>query len=268
MSADVTYKVEIELSTKGNLARELGGLGGRADALDSAFAKIGATLDSAIDRAASLVSTMAKIGAVGAGAAITYGVVKLNNELEKTQIALGAIFKANNLTSDIEGGIGLAGGVMKDMRRDAAALPGEFKDLVGIFKTVSVPGFQAGASIDELRKLSAHAMAVSAVVGLPMEQTARELAMLMEGRAGAHNVLGMRLAGLGGDRAEAFNKLPAAERLAAVRADLEKFAPAIEAYSHSFEGLSSTLIDNAKRFLGAATLPLFDRIKTALSDAN
>jgi hypothetical protein len=101
-----------------------------------------------------------------------------------------------------------------------------------------------------------------------MEQASRELAMLLEGRAGAHNVLGMRLAGLAGERAEAFNKLTAADRLAAVRKELEKFAPAIEAYSHSFEGLSSTLVDNAKRFLSLATTPLFDRIKGVLGDAN
>jgi hypothetical protein len=44
--------------------------------------------------------------------------------------------------------------------------------------------------------------------------------------------------------------------------------PAIEAYKQSFEGLYSTLIDNSKRFLGLATLPLFERIKTTLGEAN
>ena len=166
-------------------------------------------------------------------------------------------------------GMSVASSVMAQMRKDAAALPGEFRDLVGIFKTISVPGFQAGASIDQIRSLAAQAMAVSQVMGLPMEQASREMAMLLEGRAGApHNVLGMRMAGLGGERAEAFNKMPAADRLETVRKELEKFAPAIEAYSHSFEGLSSTLVDNAKRFLGLATAPIFDRIKGVLSDAN
>ena len=111
-------------------------------------------------------------------------------------------------------GMSVAADVMSQMRKDAAALPGEFRDLVGIFKTISIPGFQAGASVDEIRAVAAQAMAVSQVMGLPMEQASRELAMLLEGRAGAHNVLGMRLAGLAGQRAEAFNKLTAADRLA------------------------------------------------------
>jgi hypothetical protein len=273
--SDVSYKVEIELSTKGNLSQRLGGFASKAEGLDTLFAKVGATassiggaIEGAVDKAASLVGTFAKLGAVAVGGTLVYGVAKLNNELERTQIALAAIFKANDLTTSIDAGMGLAGSVMKQMRRDAAELPGEFRDLVGIFKTVSVPGFQAGASINELRKLSAMAMSVSAVVGLPMEQTARELALLMEGRAGAHNVLGMRLAGLGGEKAHAFNKLSAPERLRVVTKELEKFAGAIDLYKKSFDGLSSTLIDNGKKFLSAATGPLFERVKGTLGGVN
>jgi hypothetical protein len=273
--SDATYQVEIQLSTKGNLASSLGGLTGHAASLDTSFANVGASvsalgasLDSAVDRAAGLAITLAKIGGAAIGAGLTYGVVKLNNELEKTGIALAAIFQANGITSNIDQGLGVAADVMAQMRKDAAELPGEFQDLASIFKTISVPGFQAGASITELRKLSAMAMASGAVMGLPMEQTGRELAMLMEGRAGAHNTLGMRLAGLGGDRAKEFNHLAAPERLAAITKELERFAPAINAYKTSFDGLSSTLVDNAKRFLSTATSPLFDRVKDTLAGIN
>lgn len=277
--ADVTYRVAIELATTGNLRTEVSGSISKLDALGGLIGRVGeqaATLagslagafERAVEGAANLAATVAKVGGAAAFGAVTYGTVLLNKELENTQIALAAIFGANGLTSSMPQGMSVAGDVMSKMRADAAALPGEFQDLVGIFKTISVPGFQAGASIDQLRGLAAQTMAVSQVMGLPMEQASRELAMLLEGRAGAHNVLGMRVAGLGGERAEAFNKLPAADRLQVVRHELEKFAPAIEAYSHSFEGLSSTLVDNAKRFLGQATSPLFDRIKGALSDAN
>ena len=277
--SDVTYRVAIELAAGGNLALEvdrsiskldgLGGLLGRASEQASTLAgSLGRAFEAGVEGAASLAVSLAKVGAVAAFGAVSYGTLLLNKELENTQIALAAIFGANSVTSSMPAGMTVAADVMTQMRKDAAALPGEFSDLVAIFKTISVPGFQAGASIDELRKLSAQAMAVSQVMGLPTEQASRELAMLLEGRAGAHNVLGMRLAGLGGDKAEHFNKLPAAERLVVVRTELGKFAPAIDAYAHSFEGLSSTLVDNAKRFLSVATSPLFDRIKGALSDAN
>lgn len=276
---DVTYRVAIELATTGNLHSEVGRSISKLDGLGGTLSRIGGeastlagslagVFEGAVEGAASLAASLLKVGSAAAFGAVTYGTLLLNKELESTQIALAAIFGANGITSSMPQGMGVAADVMSQMRKDAAALPGEFRDLVGIFKTVSVPGFQAGASINDLRALSAQAMAVSQVMGLGMEQTARELAMLLEGRAGAHNVLGLRLAGLGGERAEAFNKLPAAERLETVRRELEKFAPAIDAYSHSFDGLSSTLLDNAKRFIGLATTPLFERIKGVLGDAN
>jgi hypothetical protein len=277
--SDVTYRVAIELATSGNLATQVGQSVSKLDGLGGVLSRVGheastlagslvGVFEGAIEGAVSLASTLGKVGAAAAFGAVTYGTLLLNKELENTQIALAAIFGANGITASMPEGMSVAADVMAQMRKDAAALPGEFKDLIGIFKTISVPGFQAGASIDELRSVAAQAMAASQVMGLPMEQAARELAMLLEGRAGAHNVLGMRLAGLGGERAEAFNNLPAVERLATVRKELEKFAPAIEAYSHSFEGLSSTLLDNAKRFLSLATTPLFERIKATLSEAN
>ncbi len=276
--ADVTYRVAIELATSGNLATQVGHSLSKLDGLSGVLSRVGqeaSTLagslanafEGAVEGAASLAATLGKVGAAAAVGAVTYATL-LNKELENTQIALAAIFGANGITASMPEGMSVAADVMAQMRKDAAALPGEFRDLVGIFKTISVPGFQAGASINELRDVAAQTMAASQVMGLPMEQAARELAMLLEGRAGAHNVLGMRLAGLGGQQAEAFNHLPAAERLERVRKELEKFAPAIEAFSHSFEGLSSTLLDNAKRFLSMATAPLFDRIKASLGEAN
>lgn len=277
--SDVTYRVVVDLSTQGDLGKALDGTQSKLAGLDSSFSKLGSSVSDfggkladaftgAVEKAGQLAMTMGKLGAVAAGAGVTYGVMKLNNELEKTQISLAAIFGAAGQTDNIGDGMKVAAGTMSKMRTDAAALPGEFKDLVGIFKDISVPGFQAGASIDRLRDLSAKTMAVSAVMGLPMEQAGREMAMLLEGRAGAHNVLGMRLAGLGGDKAEKFNKSSAADRLSLVSKELEKFAPAIGVYAKSFDGLSSTLLDNTKKFLGTATLPLFEKVKGTMGGIN
>jgi len=218
--ADVTYKVEVELSTKGNLASKLGGFASKAESLDGLFAKVGGAaskigdaFEGAVEKAASLAGTMAKLGGAAAIGALAYGVVGINNELEKTEISLAAIFNANGITN-FTGGMALAADQMAKMRRDAAALPGETRDLVGIFRMVSVPGFQAGGTVDELRKLSGSAMAAGSVMGLPMEQVARETAMLLQGRAGGHNVLGMDL----GITAHGFNEKSAAERLKIVTA--------------------------------------------------
>lgn len=277
--SDLTYRLIVDMGVHGSLAPAMDRVGSKAAGLDSAFkrvrdsaAELGSTLSNAftaaVEKAADIGLSLAKVGAVAAGGALTYGVVSLNNELEKTQISLAAIFGANGQSNDMRDGMLKAGDVMKDMRKDAAALPGEFKDLIGIFRNASIPGFQAGMDINQLRAMSAKVMAAAAVTGVPMEQASREFAMLMEGRAGAHNVLGLRLAGLGGDKAEAFNKSSGADRVKTLNSALEKFAPAIDTYSTSFDGLSSTMLDNAKKFLGATTAGLFERVKIAMKDAN
>lgn len=279
MSAGTTYKVEIDLTTKGDLPSATRKATSGFQSADAAAGKlmgtlrgVGAGIMAPLDAVASKVwditSAAAKMaGAAGFGLA-AYGVAKFNNELERTQISLGAIFNAQGGMPSIYAGLDRAGQVMAQMRKDAAALPGEFSDLMNIFSTIAVPGFQTGADIEQLRGLAAKAMATGATVGMPLDQVAREFAMLLEGRAGAHNVFGTRLAGLAGEAAEAFNKMSAPERLAKLTSELDRFAPAIEVYKTSFEGLSTTFLDNAKTFLGTATAPLFDTIKSELIGIN
>jgi len=276
---DLTYRLVVDMSARGTLGPSLDTLGRRGSDLDGLFGRLGqgasaiggklsSAFEGAVEKAADLAATVATLGAAAGFGAVTYGVAHLNNELEKTQISLAAIFGANGQTADMTQGMRRAADVMNDMRKDAAQLPGEFKDLVGIFQTAAIPAFRAGMNIDSVRTLSSKVMAVGAITSLPMAQTAREFAMLMEGRAGAHNVLGMRLAGLSGDAAHQFNaKLPA-ERVKVLTQALDKFAPAIAIYANSFDGLSSTMVDNAKRFLGVGTSGLFEKVKGAMAEAN
>ncbi len=285
--SDVTYVVETVFESKGSGQLEqatfgaggargfegkVGSLYGAFERLDSQLRGMGRSIMAPFDAIANKVVDvgvgLGKLGAVAGVGAVTYGVAKLNNELEKTNISLGAMFEANGKAGNIAGGMKLGAEVMSQMRKDAAALPGEFEDLVGIFKTIAIPGFGAGASIKQLEAMSAKTMAFGAVAGLPQEQVAREMAMLMEGRAGGHNVLGMRLMGLGGEKAEKFNKESPAKRLEELTVHLDKYKGSIDAYSRSFEGLSSTFMDNGKRFLGLSTGPLFEKVKGALGEVN
>ena len=277
--ADKIYRVVLDLATKGDLTTPLAGVAKHADTAGTKLATvrdelaaIGSSMGSAFTGAVEKVGAMALgvgmlAGAAGFGA-VVHGVVELNNKLESTQISLAAIFGANGISSSFAQGMEMAGDTMKKIRQDAKALPGETEDLIGIFKNISIPAFQAGATTDTVEKMSAKFMAFAAVSGVPMEVAAREAAMLMEGRAGAHNMLGLRLAGLGGDKAEAFNKSTGAERLAFLSKALDGYSASIEYYSHSFDGLSSTFKDNAKNFLRMATEPLFDRIKATLEKVN
>lgn len=274
-----TYSVVIDMSTKGNLghgadharAKLVGAdqaAGQFMRSLQSMGSRVMRPLDAVAGKIYEVGSMAAKVGIAGAFGLATYGVVKYNNELEKTRIQLGAIFTANGASSTIYKGLDMAGATMRQMRKDAAALPGEFSDLMNIYSMIATPGFKAGADKDQLRGLASKAMATGATVGMPLDQVAREFAMLIEGRAGAHNLFGMRVAGLGGDKAAEFNKLKPEDRLKRISSELDRFAPAIEIYKTSFEGLSTTLADNAKVVLGKVTGPLFGKVKSSLMYIN
>lgn len=278
--AGTTYDVNIEFHQKGDLGVSrlapavaslnsgVSRLTGGVSQIGAGFSRLMAPLDAVVSRIVDAGIGIAKWGAAGAIGLATYGVVGLNNELEKTRISLATIFSVQGKASNLTQGMGIASDQIAKMRKDAAALPGEFSDLVSIFRTAAIPGFQAGLSVDKMREMSAKIMAAGAVTGLPMDQVAREAAMLMSGRAGAHNVFGMRLMGLSGEAAEKFNKLAPEQRVAKMSAELDKFAPAINEFGKSFEGISTSFIDNVKQFGTAATSGLFEGVKDLLGNAN
>lgn len=290
-----SYDVVVRLRTEGSLDANLGGANAKANALagsldrgqkltksfssstsdlgsiaSDTFSKIGGFVSGAanvftgaVERVGAIAATFAKVGAVAGLAVLAHGVAGVNKQLETTQISLAAIFNANGV-SNFAGGMEIAKEQMAKMRADAARLPGETKDLVQIFRMASPSGFQAGASPDMLRDLSAKAMAAGKTMDLPMEQVARETAMLLQGRAGAHNVFGMDL----GIKAQGFNDKSAPERLAILTKALDKFEPSIEAFSKSWEGASSTFADNLTKLEEAVTKPLFEKVKGALLSIN
>ncbi|HEY2517098.1 MAG TPA: hypothetical protein VGI39_39770 [Polyangiaceae bacterium] len=211
---------------------------------------------------------LAMAGGAAAIGAVTYGVVSLNSELEKTQIALADILTSNGVTSDLNAGMGKSADLMKQIRKDAAALPGETSDLANIFKLAAIPGLAAGQSVDRVEKLSASAMAYGmGTVGLNGEVTARELQGMLSGRAGSHNVLSANL-GFIGSKATTLNKMGEAERFLAVEKELEKHSGSIALYANSFEGVWSTLKDSAKLLLSNATSPLFEHVKKTITDVS
>jgi len=299
MAADLTYRLIVDMSSKGSLAPQLGQLESRAKGIDTSFKGLGSALKDSIagavgqfemfkglgsalkDSIAGAVGQFEKLGdtivgivkaggtlaAMSVGAGLAHGVMHLNNELEKTTISLAAIFNAQGVTSGINEGLSLASSTIKEMRRDAAKLPGEFEDLLLFFKLGATPGFQAGATIPQLEKLSAQAMAAAASVGVQMDQAAREFAQLLQGRAGAHNVFGTML-GFTGEAASKFNAMTGADRLKEIEKQLAQYQEAIDAFENSFDSAAAAMTGNIRQFMQRATAPLFDRVKEQLRLAN
>jgi len=288
--SDTKYTVELNLSKTGDfgavamvtaaqkavyLDRNLGGIKNRFASLRSGWNEFATgakgmlhSIEGVADKIAGVGFTIGKWaigGAAGAAVAgLTYGVMGLNREAEGAQIALAGVFAAQGITKDVLSGMTMAAEQVAEMRKDAAALPGEFQDLRSIFVTGAIPAFQMGMNPDEWRKMASNVMAAGAVSQLPMDMVAREMAQLMSGRSGAHNVFGTRIMGLTGAKAEEFNKLAPEKRLERLRTELDKYAPVIKVYEKSFDAMFSTAIDNGKTFVRLATAPMFEKGKEVL----
>jgi hypothetical protein len=289
----VTYQVVVEYKTKGNLSAELPAMTGNAGALAGAIARskgeaasfesrisaVGSALKAAagglaeaftgaVERAGDVVKTLGMMaGGAAIGAAI-YGVGHLNTELEQTNLSLAAIFNANGLTKNFNDAMRLSADEVAKMKTDVKSLPGDFGQLAEIMRQIAPAAAQAGASPDKIRQLSGRGMLIGSILGVDQATTARELGMLLSGRAGAHNILGTRL-GLTGDSARAFNKKSPADELKEVEGLFARFAPAAEAFSHSWAANFTTLKDSIKYgLLAPATSPLFERVKQTVIDVN
>lgn len=269
------YVVDIDLQVHGDLPGAVDKAGKGIEKVDKQAAGLGSTLSGlgsrlvsgftgAVESVGSTLMSLGKIGIASAIAGATYGVTGLNNELETTRVSLAAVLTQNGLTASIEGGMERAAGWVAQMRKDARDLPGEFKDLLGIVQSGAGAAFQAGLDDVSFEKLAANAMAAGKALSVDSAQAGRDLARLLGGSAGMDNMLGSRL----GFTAENFNKLSKPEQVQKITAALDKFQPAIKAFGGTFDAISSSLLDNVKSFGISATSGLFERVKSAMMEAN
>lgn len=272
----LTYTVEIAYVEKGNIGSKVGDVAKKAKEASTELAGLGSSIETGLSGAASAIGSLAKgiatvaVGGVAAMTAFGTSVVHMNDQLEGTQIALASIFSANGVSNSFVGGMTLASKQIDKMRKDAADLPGEFDDLVNIFQTIAPNTFRGGFGVDQTRELAAQTMAAAAIMRLPMHVAAREMSGLIEGRAGAHNILGLRMMGLAGSKATEFNHLSEEERLKRLSAEMKKLVSpdVLNAFQHSFTGLFSTAKQNFKTAAQVIGVSLFEHVKGSLEKVN
>ncbi len=264
--ADLKYEVavEIDVASKGG---GISGLGSGFDKLGGTLSKFGGRMadvfTGAVEQAGALAMNMAKVG-VGLGVAgAAYGVLKLNAGLESTTTSIAAVLTMQKEVGNIGQGMDKAGSLVAKMKQDARELPGEFEDLLGIFQSGMAAAGNAGINSIQFEQMSAKAMVAAKAMAVPMDQAGRELAQLLEGRAGAHNVFGTRL---GITAKDGFNQSSKEDQVKRINAALDSVP--VSAFAKTFDAISSTFVDNVKQFGTQATGPLFEHIKATLSDIN
>lgn len=278
-----TYEVVLALSTTGNLSATVGEIGAKAgsahekitklgsgmkevgSAVESVSARVGGALASMVDRVEGLAVGFAKVGASLALAGAVYGVGNLNNELEQTSVSLAAIFQAQGFSSTFAKGMTGASEQVAKMKQDVKALPGDLGQLSNTMKTILPGAAQAGVGVDDIRKLAGDTMLVGKILGVDSAMAGREMAQLLAGRAGGHNVLGSRM----GIDAKKFNAESAADRYKDIEAKMAGYGGAKDAFANTFVAQWTTAIDNVKyQLLQPMTMPLFEHVKATVGRLN
>lgn len=297
--ADVTYTVEVQYLTKGNLLGNMGGLQQSIDALNKTMSagigkglNLGDAIRGNIERSsgpaaaagaslgeiisAGMIANLA-VSAVGSaisgiGKAAMIGLQEMNGEVERLSITMAMMFTGSGQVQSFNQGMEASAELMRRMRKDARELPGEFTDLANIMLRVTTPAAKAGLSVGETERIAANAMAVGVGAGLRPDVVGRELADMIGGRMRRMMPLTNILPNFNMESKE-FNALPIEKRVARLKQALgmvegtkefEAVTSMRQAFEHSWVGLWSSLKDNAKLTLGSVTAELFDHIKNAL----
>ena len=198
--------------------------------------------------------------------------INLSSEAEDTRIAIAGMLQAGGaggLQAGAEGftqAMGMSADIMGKIRKDARDLPGEVGDLLNIFRGSLQGGLEAGKSTLDVESLSARMMAVSKVLQIPSEVAGREMSQLMEGRAGAHNVLWQRLKGNIGVTAQEFNAFSSAEKWDRIDKAIHGYDGAVKEFGNTWSAVESTAEDYVKQVARIGGEPIFNTAKVLLKE--
>lgn len=276
--SDLSYSVEVNYFSSGRIDSGLAGskastdawlkgVGGKIQGIAGSFnSMFDSAASTALSAFAGVATATTAILAAGMGKAVSEA-FKFSAEIENAQLGMAALFAANNLggekgtKSPFAEGMRLAQLSVKEMRKDAQDLPGEFKDLQNIMATIAGPAAQSGMDATGIEKMASKAMVAGAILNIPQATVAREMAMILGGNAKHSMPLARMLPGLGD--LHALNKMSMSDRRHKLNESLDTINTP-EALA-SVKGNWSTIISTAKDKLrgGVAAFgdPLFQFAK-------
>lgn len=269
--SDVLYRVRTVYetdTTKGTsgVARMGGVLGALSGVLDTAKAGM---------KALFTIGAVAGAAGLTAGVmALTYGVTDLNAQAEATAVGIAGMVQAAEVTNSSGGiaswdeSLAFAEQTMVQIRRDAAALPGEADDFVEVFRAGLPAALEAGMRASDVSEFTNRFAAVGISFRVDAPQIGRDLNLMLQGRAGAHVNMWNRLKSTIGKTAQQFNALTAAQRQASINTALQKYQGMIDAYGNTWEAIHSTTVSYFKDVIRYGSRPMFDALKGSLRDLN
>jgi len=241
---------------------------GDANAAFAAFDKLGGLL------------TAVKAAMLAVGSALVFGkatheIISLGSAAEDTRIAIAAMMQAggaaglSNSTDDFNKALGMSDEIILRMRKHARDLPGEFEDLMQVFRGVMSPSMAGGKSIDQIEAFSARMMAVAATLQVPSAVAGHELGAILGGATRANMPIWARLHPFLDEKdVKNWKNLTEGERFEKILKATQGFQPAIEKFASTWSAISSSTKDYSKEVTRAFGAPIFDGFKSALSAIN
>lgn len=269
--SDVLYKVRTVYETDASKAGQ-----GAAQAA-AGVSVLGRVTEAAKAGLRTMFNTAMVAGAIGLTAAVgtlAYGITNLNAQAESTAVGIAGMVNAAGATN-ASGGIASWGESMQfaeqtmvQIRRDAAALPGEAEDFVEVFRAGLAPALEAGMRASDVAQFTNRFAAVGISFRVDAPQIGRDLNLMLQGRAGAHVNMWNRLKSTIGLTAAQFNALTAAQRQARIDEAIRRYDNMIGAFGNTWEAVSSTTVSYFKELARFGSRPMFDALKNDLRDLN
>lgn len=243
----------------------------------ASYAGLNKQISQARSAMGTLLTTGGTIGAFMLLVKLKQGLMDYNREIERSRIAIGAIFNAarsyqNPVSGDMLQGwekynaaLGESHRLMKQFQIDAAISVGTTRDFVDIAQSIADPIMRMGKGPEELRKFTKATITAASVLRVDFPQAARDMMSSLTGTAGIDVKL-YRLLGSPGGGAKLFNALPAEKRFEILLKSMERYAIAAKAFENSWAGITSTVSDISSIFLGRAGEPFFETLKSNLMD--
>ena len=273
--SDIRYSVEVEFLQKGSFAstnqslnqvtakvsdlnKELGHLGKDAlKSIDSAFSGFAHTAISAIGMAGAAAGGAF---AVGLGKTLKEG-LHFGAMIEEAQLSIATLKSTlGNLSFDKAREQSTA--FVEGLRRDAAALPGEFKDVLEMATSLQPAAHALGLADEQVRKMATRGVAMAAALGIQQGTFAHEMASALQGKVSANMPLARKL----GIHQSEWSKLKPEERLNYFDKLFSKADPAVEAYKRTWVGITSNARDQSRNLARIVAGPLQQSLKDSLSN--
>jgi hypothetical protein len=214
-------------------------------------------------------SAFSMVNRVAIGGALAFGVdqiVGVNKALEDTKYQLSGSLGAAGFATEFKDNMLLAENSMRQIREEAAKLPGTDQDFLAAF-AVDMPALkEAGmTNLKEMISLSDNLVAVAKSQGIDSQQAGRDIIHMAQGHAASDVRTFMTLkASMGVTSQEEFNKLSGKERIKKLQKAVQAYSGLLDNFGDTWEALSSTAESYAKNFIVAATGPGFAAMKQGL----